>query len=109
MNNKKSNIYLINETTIIDHSICDDWLNRIKQELIPEIQNSDLISDLVFSKVKDGYNPDGETYAMQVKVKESDYLLYKNHIEINKIRDKINLDFKNKFGSFETILEIVIH
>ena len=104
----KDKIYLVNETTIIDHSIHKEWLDCFTNELIPGIKNSGLVSDLIFSKIKDGHNPDGQTYALQLKVKESNFLSYKNHTDINKIRNKINTDFKNKFGSFETVLEIVI-
>lgn len=108
MYNKKDKAFLINETTIIDHSVHDEWFSCFTKELIPCIKDSGLVSNLIFSKIKAGHNPDGETYALQLKVKYSDFNSYKNHSQINEIRNKINQDFKNKFGSFETVLEIVI-
>jgi len=106
--NKSEKILLVNETIIIDHSVHNDWLDFFTNKLIPTIKESGLAKDVVFSKIKGDFNPDGITYALQVKIKQEELESYKTHTGISENRTQLNSNFKNKFGAFETVLEVIL-
>lgn len=102
-------ILLINETFIIDHGIHEHWYKLVHKELIPAMKESGLIQDVILSKIKGGFNPDGENYALQFKVSNNTYPSFKENEIVNNLRFKMNETFRNKFGSFVTELEIVVY
>lgn len=107
MSNKSQNSLLINETFIIDQSVHSEWIKWFVDLYITEIKNTDLVKDILLSKIQED-NPDGEAYALQFKIKTQDLDTYKNNEELIHLRSELNYKFKNKFGSFVTILDIVL-
>lgn len=107
ISNKNIKMLLINETFIIDQSIHNDWFHRFTKDYIAVLKKSDLVQSVILSKIQGEYNPDGANYALQFKVKESVFSDFKNHIDLSKLRSEIDNEFKNKFGSFVTVLEII--
>ncbi len=101
-------ILLVNETFIIDHGIHEQWYELVYKELIPAMKKSGLINSVILSKIKGDFNPDGENYALQFRVETQIYQEFKDHRVINHVRYKMNENFKNKFGSFTTELEVMI-
>lgn len=99
-------VFLINETFIIDHSIFDDWINEFRERYIKSLKKSPLTRDVVFSRVKGKYNPDGENYALQFKINEKELDEFQADKELLEIRKSIDDKYKNQFASFITILEI---
>lgn len=107
MSNNPRKILLINETFIIDHSVNDQWFDWFTNEFIPIVKDSGIVKDVILSKIQGDYNQDGENYAFQFKIKVDDYISYQNNSQLNSLQSKMRVDFRHKFGSFVTVLEVV--
>ncbi len=70
------------------------------------LQELSSVNDVLLSKVRGDYNPDGENYALQFKINEMEYHKFKTDKKLLEIRKVIDEKFRNRFASFVTVLEI---
>jgi len=99
-------VLLINETFIVDHSVFDEWITFFKNNYMKNLQELSSVNDVLLSKVRGDYNPDGENYALQFKINEMEYHKFKTDKKLLEIRKVIDEKFRNRFASFVTVLEI---
>ncbi len=98
---------LINETFVVGYKVEKVWCSWIENVYSRAIKDTGIANDIVFSKVLSNHNPDGNSYALQLKILEKDFGSYKNHVELTKVRSEMNRKFQNNIASFATILRVI--
>ncbi len=104
---RNSSTLLINETFVIGYKSEKEWCSWVENIYSEAIKETGLAEDVLFSKVLSNYNPDGNSYALQLKILEKNFSSYKHHKELTKLREEMNLKFQNSIVSFVTILRII--
>ncbi len=104
---KNSSTLLINETFLVEYKVEREWCTWVESIYSKAIKKTGIADDIVFSKVLANHNPDGNNYALQLKISEKDFSSYKNNKELIKIRSEMNKKFQNSIASFATILRVI--
>jgi carbamate kinase len=98
---------LVNETFIVDHDVNDRWLQWFTENYLAALFRTENVKNIVFSRIVEEYNPDGNSYAIQFQT-ESKYV---GHIydstELKELRNEMYSEFRGYIASFETKMEIL--
>jgi uncharacterized protein DUF4286 len=100
-------MYIYNVTINIDESVCDKWLNWMKDVHIPEMLKTGKFSKALMSQVLINEEMGGVTYSVQFTC-DSKETLEKYYLEdAQKLRGEGHKLFKNKFGAFRTEMKVI--
>lgn len=102
-----SSYILVNETFIVDHKVTDLWLTWFTENFITTLSVSDRVNNIVFSRIKQEFNPDGISYALQFKVEKNDLDLVFSDEKISELRTIMSSLFSGNIASFRTEMEIL--
>ncbi len=104
---KNNSTLLINETFVVGYKVEKKWCAWVENIYSKAIKETGIVYDILFSKVLSNHNPDGNSYALQLKISERDFGSYKNHVGLIKVRSEMNQKFQNSIASFATILRVI--
>ncbi|MDL2278308.1 DUF4286 family protein [Parabacteroides sp. OttesenSCG-928-G07] len=94
-----------NTTFQIDRDILDDCLTYIKEEYLPAAIASGSLSKPVLRRILHAHNEEGESYAVQFHVANTDVLNQWLSSEGNRIVQALVDHFGDKIVGFTTLLE----
>jgi len=98
---------IYNVTTIIDHSIHQDWVEWMKNKHIPEVMNTRCFSKFQFVQLLETDERDGFTYATQYYAENNeDYQRYIDKFASELRQDAFNT-WGNKFAGFRSLMQVV--
>ncbi len=98
---------LYNVTTLVDHSIHDDWLSWVTKVHIPQVMATHAFLEFKMSKILGSDESQGINYALQfVSHSMVDFLRYRD-IHLKEIQQQQKDQFGEKYVSFSTLMEIV--
>ena len=96
---------LYNVTIIVEHAICEEWLEWMQKEHMPGVMNTGLFLKCKLFKLLNQNEEDGLTYAAQYFCENIDkYDTYINEFAAE-LREKTLSKFGGKIVTFRTILE----
>lgn len=98
---------LYNVTTLVDHSIHDEWLLWVKTIHIPQIMATQFFSEFKVSKILGSDESQGVNYAMQFVAHSMDDFLHYRDIHLKELQQQQKEKFGEKYVSFSTVMEIV--
>lgn len=98
---------LVNETFIVDHKVTDFWFTWFTENFITTLSASERVNNIVFSRIKHEFNPDGISYALQFKVERNDLDLVYRDEKITELRTIMSNLFSGNIASFRTEMEIL--
>ena len=100
-------MYIYNITTNVDKSIHDHWLEWMKETHIPDILATGNFYKALMTEVMTEEELGGITYSVQFSCINKENL--ENYFEESdqKMQGKMQKLFKNKFGTFTTVLKVV--
>ncbi len=104
---RNSATLLINETFVVGYKAEKEWCTWVENIYSKAIKETGIVNNILFSKVLAKHNPDGNSYALQLKILEKDFGSYKNDVELIKVRSEMNQKFQNSVASFVTILRVI--
>jgi hypothetical protein len=98
---------IYNVTIKVESEITDEWVKWMKEEHIPDLQSTGLISDCRLCRLLEQDEADGVTYSAQyVCATMADYNNYiDNHAQ--GMRDKAFSRFGGRFVAFRSVMETV--
>jgi hypothetical protein len=96
-----------NVTTIVDHSVHEEWYKWMQTIQIPAAIATGLFSEAKVMKVLENHNPDGVTYAVHYYAASfSDYQDYQaTHGPL--LQKAMHEKFEGKYASFTTLLTLM--
>ena len=100
-------MYIYNITTNVDKFIHDHWLEWMKETHIPDILATGNFYKALMTEVMTEEELGGITYSVQFSCNNKENL--ENYFEESdqKMQGKMQKLFKNKFGTFTTVLKVV--
>lgn len=99
---------LINDTIRISHEESQNWLNWMKNIVIPGIKKRDEIHSIRITKIQDDQGEDGITFACQYICPDTHtYSEFIDNFDLQ-IQQEQNNRFRGHFGSFRTVMEILL-
>lgn len=103
-----SNKILINDTIQISHDKVPAWLEWMQNIVIPGIQKRKEIHSVRVTKIIEDEVPHGITFACQyICLDTHTYSEFINNFDI-KIQQEQNNRFRGHFGTFRTVMEIML-
>jgi hypothetical protein len=98
---------IFNTTYNITHTVEPEWLEWMKITHIPELQATELISEIKFLKLLTEIENQGVTYTCQLAfITMEDFLTYQMQFQ-DDLQEKHHQQFKGQYVSFRTLLEEV--
>ncbi len=98
---------IYNVTVKVQPGIADEWVRWMKEEHMPELQRTGLITDYRLCRLLEQDEADGRTYSAQYFCDSlEDYHDYINR-HAPAMRDKAQKKFGDKFIAFRTVMEVV--
>jgi hypothetical protein len=94
---------IFNTSFIINQEIEQEWIGFIKEHYISSLQNTGIISDVIFTKVSID-QPDGKTYSLQLIFDSDDRLQLFTDKYLPAIEEKIIANYKNRYLCFSSLL-----
>ena len=106
--NKDQNQIIINDTIRISHAEAQNWLKWMKNIVIPGLKKREEIQGVRITKIMDDKGADGITFACQYICPDSHtYSEFIDNFDL-KIQQEQNNRFRNHFGTFRTVMEILL-
>jgi hypothetical protein len=97
-----------NLTTIIDHSVHEEWLGWMKSVYLPAAMATDLFIESKMLKILEDHNPDGFTYAIQFTSSTfAEYIDFQNKYA-GRFDEMMKQNFEGKYASFTTSMKLVV-
>lgn len=100
-------LYIYNVTTLVSHSIHDDWLKWMKEEHIPQVLNTGLFTHYRMLRLLETDETEGITYATQYFCNSlQNYTQYTQHFA-PQLRKKAADKWGEQALSFRTLMEVI--
>lgn len=104
---KHQAMIIYNVTIKVESDIADEWVQWMKQEHMPDLQNTGLFTDLRLCRLLEQEEAEGVTFSAQYTCDNlDDYNTYiSKHAQT--MRDKAFSRYGSKFIAFRSVMEVV--
>jgi hypothetical protein len=97
---------IYNTTFNVDEQVEDQWLNWVKTDYIPMLQDTGIFTKHVFSKILVEEEMGGISYSLQLFCTNMALLKTFDENQKDVIDSKMLAEFSGKFVMFHTLLEV---
>ena len=100
-------LYIYNVTTMVNHSIHDEWLKWMKEEHIPEVISSGMFTHHRMLRLLETDETEGITYATQYFCNSMQNYNHYTKFMAPQLRKKVSEKWGDQALSFRTLMEVI--